>query len=189
MNKKKSACLWTIAILMKLLMIRCDMRQFKKQVLHSATSPTSIVSHHFLNYQISKENVQERTVLINQTTIFFLNFTQLPNFIPVASKTKISGWNWYVWPAKTTKDPTANFSVRPSPCATKCNPSNYQWPTFTCDPKKKLRCHPGKSYLCRRRTYTLEPNYYQHSVLEPHPLLPILIISNNEFCSTFCNPQ
>ena len=54
MNKKKPACLWTIAILKKLLMIRWDMWQFRNQILHSLTDLTSIVGHHSLNYQISK---------------------------------------------------------------------------------------------------------------------------------------
>ena len=31
------------------------MWQFRNQVLHSPTGPTSIASHHSLNYQISKE--------------------------------------------------------------------------------------------------------------------------------------
>ena len=55
MNKKKSARLWTIAILKKLLLIQWDMWQFRNQVLHSWTGLTAIASYHSLNYQISKE--------------------------------------------------------------------------------------------------------------------------------------
>mmetsp|Transcript_46473 Transcript_46473/g.51810 ORF Transcript_46473/g.51810 Transcript_46473/m.51810 type:complete len:195 (+) Transcript_46473:764-1348(+) len=55
MNKKKSTCLWTIAILKRLLMIRWDMWQFRNDALHSLTGPTSIASHHSLNYRISEE--------------------------------------------------------------------------------------------------------------------------------------
>ena len=36
-------------------MIQWDMWQFKNQVLHSLTGPTSIASHHSLNYQINEE--------------------------------------------------------------------------------------------------------------------------------------
>ena len=50
----KSACLWTIAILKKLLMIWWDMWQFRNQVFHSSTCPTAMTSHYLLNYQISK---------------------------------------------------------------------------------------------------------------------------------------
>ena len=55
MNTKKSPYLWTIAILQKLLMIRWDMWQFRNQVLHSPTGPTSIASYQSLNHRISKE--------------------------------------------------------------------------------------------------------------------------------------
>ena len=55
MYKKKSPRLWTIAILKQLLMIRWDMWQFRNQVLHSLTGPTSITSHQSLNHRISEE--------------------------------------------------------------------------------------------------------------------------------------
>ena len=54
-NKKKSARLWIIAILKKLLMICWDMWQFQNKALHSSTGPTSIARHHSLNYLINKE--------------------------------------------------------------------------------------------------------------------------------------
>jgi len=56
MNKKKSARLWAIAILKKLMMIRWDLWQFRKQVLHSPTGPTAIASHYSLNYQGLPDN-------------------------------------------------------------------------------------------------------------------------------------
>ena len=56
MNKKKSAHLWIIAVLKKLLMIWWDMWQFcNNKALHSPTGPTLIASHNPLNYQINKE--------------------------------------------------------------------------------------------------------------------------------------
>ena len=55
MNKKKSACLWIIAILKKFLMIQWDMWQFCNKALHSQTGPTLIASHNPLNNQINKE--------------------------------------------------------------------------------------------------------------------------------------
>ena len=57
MNKKKSACLCTIVIIKKLLLIQLDMWQFKNQVSNSWTGLTAIASYHLLNYQISKENM------------------------------------------------------------------------------------------------------------------------------------
>ena len=63
---KKSPCLWAIAILKKLLMIRWDMWQFRNKVLHSPTGPTSIASHHYLNHRISEEH-RRGTDGINQS--------------------------------------------------------------------------------------------------------------------------
>ena len=50
MNKKKSAKLWVVAILKKMMMIQCDLWQFRNQVLHSPTGPLAVASHHYLNY-------------------------------------------------------------------------------------------------------------------------------------------
>ena len=55
MNKRKSARLWTIAILEKLLLIQCYKWQFRDEALHSLTGTTSLASHHSLNYRRSKE--------------------------------------------------------------------------------------------------------------------------------------
>ena len=55
MNKKKSARLWIIAILKKLILIRNDMWQFRNAAKHSPTGTTAIASHHSLNYRISEE--------------------------------------------------------------------------------------------------------------------------------------
>ena len=88
MNKKKYACLWTIAIPKKLLMLQWDMWQFRNQALYSSTGLTSIASHYPLNYQMSRGNVQEPMVLINQITTCFQTFIQLPNSIPCSIKDK-----------------------------------------------------------------------------------------------------
>ena len=56
MNKKKSARLWTIAILKNLLMIRWDILwQYRNHILHSPNGPTSIASHRYLIHKISAE--------------------------------------------------------------------------------------------------------------------------------------
>ena len=55
MNKKKSARLWIIAILKKLILIRNDLWQFWNAAKHSPTGITITASHHSLNYRISKE--------------------------------------------------------------------------------------------------------------------------------------
>lgn len=54
MNKKKSARLWIIAILKKLILIQNDMWQFRNAAKHSPTGTTAISSHHSLNYRISE---------------------------------------------------------------------------------------------------------------------------------------
>ena len=90
MNTKKSPRLWTIGILQKLLMIRWDMWQFRNQVLHSPTGPTSIASHHSLNHQISKEK-HRGTDGINQSNChLFSTHIQLLNFNLVVSMTRSS---------------------------------------------------------------------------------------------------
>ena len=55
MKSKKSARLWAIAILKKLLLLRWDMWQFRNTALHSPTGITAITSHHSLNYKIDEE--------------------------------------------------------------------------------------------------------------------------------------
>ena len=55
MKSRKSARLWVIAILKKLLLIRWDIWQFRKKALHSPTGATTTVSHHSLNYRIDGE--------------------------------------------------------------------------------------------------------------------------------------
>ena len=55
MNKKKSARLWIIAILKKLILIRNDLWQFRNAAKHSPTGITITASHHSLNYRISEE--------------------------------------------------------------------------------------------------------------------------------------
>ena len=55
MKSRKSARLWAIAILKKLLLLRWDMWQFRNTALHSPTGITAIISHHSLNYKIDEE--------------------------------------------------------------------------------------------------------------------------------------
>ena len=55
MNKKKSACLWIIAILKKLILIQNDLWQFCNAAKHSPTGITVTASHYSLNYRISEE--------------------------------------------------------------------------------------------------------------------------------------
>ena len=54
-KSKKSARLWVIAILKKLMLLRWDMWQFRNTALHSPTGITAIISHHSLNYKIEEE--------------------------------------------------------------------------------------------------------------------------------------
>ena len=56
MKSRKSARLWAIAILKKLLLLRWDMWQFRITALHSPTGITAITSHHSLNYKIDEIN-------------------------------------------------------------------------------------------------------------------------------------
>ena len=55
MNKKKSARLWIIAILKKLILIRNNLWQFRNTAKHSPTGITVTASHYSLNYRISEE--------------------------------------------------------------------------------------------------------------------------------------
>ena len=54
-GRKKSARLWVIAILKKLLLIRWDMWQFRNEALHLPTGAAKTTSHHSLNYKIEEE--------------------------------------------------------------------------------------------------------------------------------------
>ena len=54
-NKRKSARLWIIAILKKLILLRNDLWQFCNKAKHSPTGTITIASHYSLNYQISEE--------------------------------------------------------------------------------------------------------------------------------------
>ena len=58
MNKRKSAHLWVIAILKKLLLLRWDLWQFHNAALHSPTGATAITSHRSLNYKIDKNEIR-----------------------------------------------------------------------------------------------------------------------------------
>jgi len=55
MNKKKSARLWIIAILKKLILVQNDMWQFRNAAKHSPIGTIAIASHYSLNYRISEE--------------------------------------------------------------------------------------------------------------------------------------
>ena len=55
MNKKKSARLWIIAILKKLILIQNDLWQFGNAAKHSPTGITVTTSHYSLNYRINEE--------------------------------------------------------------------------------------------------------------------------------------
>ena len=55
MNKKKSARLWIIAILKKLILIQNNLWQFCNTAKHSPTGITITASHYSLNYRISEE--------------------------------------------------------------------------------------------------------------------------------------
>ena len=58
MKSRKSACLWAIAILKKLLLLRWDIWQLRNTALHLPTGITAITSHHSLNYKIDEEICQ-----------------------------------------------------------------------------------------------------------------------------------
>ena len=55
MKSRKSAHLWEIAILKKLLLLRWDMWYLRNTALYSSTGATTITSHHSLNYKIDEE--------------------------------------------------------------------------------------------------------------------------------------
>ena len=84
-------------------------------------------------------------VLINQTSICFLKFIQLPNSILAASKTQNS-WLEMVFLARNDyeyEEPDFEIICHPDYLRAKnAILPDYQLPTFTYTPKRKTRCHP-----------------------------------------------